>query len=44
METSITSKMVSQQTICGDIESLNLEITNETESKLTQNKDQMKIK
>ena len=43
METSITSKMVSQQTICGDIESLNIEITSDTESKLTQNKDQMEI-
>ena len=28
METSITSKMVSQQTICGDTEILNIEITN----------------
>ena len=43
METSITSEMVSQQTICGDIESINLEITNDKESKLTQNKDQMEI-
>ena len=43
METSITSKMVSQQTICGDIESLNLGITYDTESILTQNKDQMDI-
>ena len=43
METSITSKTVSQQTICGDIYSLNLEITNDTESKLTQNKGQMEI-
>ena len=35
--------MVSQQTICGDPESLSLEITNDTEPKLTQNKDQMEI-
>ena len=35
--------MVSQQTICADPESLNLEITNDTESKLTQSKDQMEI-
>ena len=35
METSITSEMVSQQTICGDPESLSLEITNDTEPKLT---------
>ena len=35
--------MVSQQTICGDIESLNLEITNDMESKLTQNKDKTEI-
>ena len=43
METSITSERVSQQTICGDPESLNLEITNDTESKQTQSKDQMEI-
>ena len=43
MEASITSKMVSQEAICGDIESLNQEITNDVESKLTQNKDQMEI-
>ena len=35
--------MVSQQTICGDIESLNLEITDDMESRLTQNKDQIEI-
>ena len=43
METSITNKMVSQQTICGNPESLNLEITNNTESKLTHSKDQIEI-
>ena len=43
METSITSKMVSQPTICGDPESLNLETTNDTEPKLKQSKDQMEI-
>ena len=41
METSITSETVSQQTICGDLESLNLEIT---EPKLAQSKEKMKIK
>ena len=35
METSITSKTVSRQTVCGDTEGLNLEITNDMESKLT---------
>ena len=35
--------MVSQQTICGDPESLNLETINDTESKLTQSRDQMEI-
>ena len=39
METSITSKMVSQQTICGDTESLNIEITSDTERNLTQSKE-----
>ena len=39
METSITSKMVSQQTICGDTESLNIEISNDMESSLTQSKE-----
>ena len=43
METSITSETVSQQTICGDIGSLNLKITNDMESKLTKNKDQTEI-
>ena len=38
METSITSETVSQQTICGDPESLNLEIT---EPKLAQSKEKM---
>ena len=41
METSITSEMVSQQTICGDPE--NIEVANDTEPKLTQSKGQMKI-
>ena len=34
METSITSETVSQKTICGDPESLNLEITKYTEPKV----------
>ena len=37
METSITSEVVSQQTICGDPE--NIEIANDTEPKLTQSKE-----
>ena len=41
METSITSETVSPQTICGDPE--NIEIANDTESKLTQSKEQMEI-
>ena len=41
METSITSKMVSQQTICGDPESLNIETTHDTECNLTQSKEKM---
>ena len=41
METSITSETISQQTICGDPE--NIEITNDTEPKLTQSKEQMEI-
>ena len=41
METSITSEMISQQTICGDLE--NIEIANDTEPKLTQSKEQMEI-
>ena len=43
METSITSKTVSQQTICGDAESLSIEITNDMESNLTQSKEKMEI-
>ena len=39
METSITSETVSQQTICGDTESLNIEITNDMQYNLTQSKD-----
>ena len=38
METSITSEMVSQQTICGDTESLNIEVTSDIECNLTQSK------
>ena len=41
METSITSKMISQQTICGDSE--NIEIANDMEPKLTQSKEQTEI-
>ena len=41
METSITSETVSQQTICGDPQSLNLETT---EPKLAQSKEKMEIK
>ena len=43
METSITSEMVSQQTICGDTEGLNIEITNDTEYSLTQSNKKMEI-
>ena len=43
MKTSITSVTVSQQTICGDTESLNIEITNDTESNLTQSKEKTDI-
>ena len=43
METSITSKTVSQQTICGDPKSLNIEITSDTESNLTQSKEKMEL-
>ena len=43
METSIISETVSQQTICGDPESLSLEITKYTEPKLPQSKEKMKI-
>ena len=39
METSITSETVSQQTICGDPE--NIEIANDTEPKQIQSKEQM---
>ena len=41
METSNTSEMVSQQSICADPE--NIEIANDTEPKLTQSKEQMEI-
>ena len=41
MEISITSEMISQQTICGDPE--NIEIANDTSPKLNQSKDQIKI-
>ena len=41
METSITIEMVSQQTICGNPE--NIEVDNDTEPKLTQSKGQMEI-
>ena len=41
METSTTSETVSHQTICGDSESLNLEITKYTEPKLAQSKEKM---
>ena len=40
METSITSETASQQIICGDPESLNLEVT---EPKLVQSKEKMEI-
>ena len=43
METSITSKTVSQQTICGDTESLNIEITSDMECNLTQSKEKREI-
>ena len=41
METSITSETISQQTICGESE--NIEIANDTDPKLNQSKDQMEI-
>ena len=41
METSITSKTVSQQTISGDPG--NIEVANDTSPKLTQSKGQMEI-
>ena len=43
METSITSKTVSQQTICRDPESLNIVITCDTECNLTQNKEKTEL-
>ena len=43
METSITSERVSQQTICGNPESLSLEISKYTEPKLAQSKEKMEI-
>ena len=43
MEISITSKTVSQQTICGDTESLNIEITSDMECNLTQSKEKREI-
>ena len=43
METSINSEMVSQQSICGDTESLNKEITSDTECNLTQSKEKMEL-
>ena len=43
METSITSETVSQQTICGDLESLSLEITKYAEPKLAQSNEKMEI-
>ena len=44
METSITSEMVSQQTICGDVENVSLEITGYTEPKLVQSKEKTENK
>ena len=44
METSITSETLSQQTICGDVENLSLEITGYTEPKLAQIKGKTEIK
>ena len=43
METSIISETVSQQTICGDPESLSLEINKNTKPQLA-SKEKMKIK
>ena len=37
METSITSETISQQTICGDLNII--EIANDTEPKLTQSRE-----
>ena len=37
MEASITNQKISQQTICGNTE--NIEIANDTECKLTQSKE-----
>ena len=44
METSIISKTVSQQTICGDAENLSLEITRDTEPKLAPSTEKMETK
>ena len=43
METSITSEMVSQQTICRDNESLDIAITSETECHLTHSKEKTEL-
>ena len=41
METSITSETISQQTICGDLN--DIEIEDDTEPKLSQSREQMEI-
>ena len=41
METTITSEMILQQTICGDPDII--EIANDNEPKLTQSEEQMEI-
>ena len=43
METSITSEMVSQQTIIGDNESLDIEVTNDTQFNLNHSKEQTEL-
>ena len=43
METSIISETISQQTICRESESENIEITNDVDPKLDQSKDLMEI-
>ena len=43
METSITSEMVLQQSICGDTEGLNIKTTNDMEYNLTQSNKKMEI-
>ena len=43
METSITNKTVSQQTICRDNESLDIEITSDMEFKLTYSKEKTEL-